>query len=112
MLIPFGKSVGNRGESVPVVLDTTQAVNGHGMFVGTSGMGKTHRILDAVTELVNSAAQLRRPIRVHVINALIAGQTTLQRLGIAADVTRRLNQWVPLRISGRPSANVTSLIAA
>lgn len=70
MLIQFGQSVGagSLAELGLVVLDTTRAVNGHGLFVGTSGMGKTHRIRDAIKELVHSAAQLRRPIRVHVID--------------------------------------------
>jgi hypothetical protein len=69
MLVPFGMSVGGRlGSSGPVVLDTLSAVNGHGLFVGTSGTGKTHRLRDGVKQLVNSAAKLQRPIRVHVID--------------------------------------------
>lgn len=70
MLIPFGISLNGRagGPKPEVVMDTARAINGHGLIVGTSGMGKTHRIRASVRELVNSAAQMQRAIRVHVID--------------------------------------------
>ena len=69
MLVPFGKSVSSRvGTGLSVALDTTRAVNGHGLFVGTSGTGKTHLIRHSVAQLVNSASTLRRPLRVHVFD--------------------------------------------
>lgn len=69
MLVPFGKSVaGRNGATSAIALDTQRAVNGHGLFVGTSGTGKTHMIRHAVTGVVNSAAACRRPLRVHVFD--------------------------------------------
>lgn len=69
MLVPFGKSVSGRvGAAVAVALDTQRAVNAHGLFVGTSGTGKTHMIRHSVTGVVNSAAASRRPLRVHVFD--------------------------------------------
>lgn len=68
MLVPFGKSVAGRGAAVAVALDTQRAVNGHGLFVGTSGTGKTHMIRHAVAGVVNSAATSRKPLRVHVFD--------------------------------------------
>lgn len=71
MLVPFGKLVpgsGRAGANVNIELDTERSINGHGLFVGKSGMGKTHRLRDGVRQVVNSAADLRRPIRVHVMD--------------------------------------------
>lgn len=69
MLVQFGKSVSGRvGASENVTLDTLRAINGHGLFVGTSGTGKTHLIRHSVAQLVSSAAQLRRRLRVHVFD--------------------------------------------
>lgn len=72
MLIPFGYAVNGAGvrsgNGALVALDTKRANNSHGLFVGTSGTGKTHRVRDAVRQLVASAAQLQRPIRIHVID--------------------------------------------
>lgn len=67
MLVPFGMVHGGRHGAM-VVLDTTCSVNPHGLFVGTSGTGKTHRIRDSVSQLIHSAATLQRPLRVHVID--------------------------------------------
>lgn len=70
MWVPFGREVSKRpGASGRLIgLDTQTAQNCHGLFVGTSGTGKTHLLRHAVTGLVNSAAEFRRPLRVHVFD--------------------------------------------
>lgn len=69
MIVSFGKTVAGRGVAGNgVELNTKQAVNSHGMFVGTSGTGKTHLLRHAIAELVKSAAMMRRPLRVHVFD--------------------------------------------
>lgn len=69
MRVSFGREVGGRaGVSPSVVLDTQRAVNGHGLFVGTSGTGKTFQIRHSVSGLVDSAVAMQRPLRVHVFD--------------------------------------------
>lgn len=52
----------------PVILDTARVVNPHVQICGVTGMGKTHRVKAMAESLVRSAAEMRRPIRVHVFN--------------------------------------------
>lgn len=66
MRIPFGQSVGRDAKAV--VLDTALAVNSHAMFLGTSGVGKTHNLRSALGKFAASAGELRRGIRIHVID--------------------------------------------
>lgn len=51
-----------------MALDTLQAINGHVQIAGITGMGKTYRIVALVKAMVESAAQLRQPLRVHVFD--------------------------------------------
>lgn len=50
------------------MLDTLQAINGHMQIAGITGMGKTYRIIALVKAMVESAASLRLPLRVHVFD--------------------------------------------
>ncbi|HJV75102.1 MAG TPA: DUF87 domain-containing protein [Noviherbaspirillum sp.] len=52
----------------PVVLDTLQAVNGHVQISGITGMGKSHRLEKLAKALVESAAALSVPLRIHVLD--------------------------------------------
>lgn len=52
-----------------VVIDTQRAVNAHLQVSGITGMGKTHTLQELVSGLVESAAELRKPVRVHVFDA-------------------------------------------
>ena len=52
----------------PIVLDTSRAINANVQISGITGMGKTHRIRSMATSLVQSASNLRQPIRVHVFD--------------------------------------------
>lgn len=99
MRVLFGIIRDRSGES-SFELDTRKSVNGHGLFVGTSGTGKTHRIRDAVTKLVNSAAEMRRPIRVHIID--VHGDITIS--GASDVLFSESTQWGfnPLEINPDP----------
>lgn len=52
----------------PVVLDTTKVINPHLQVSGITGIGKTYALQELVTNFVESAADLRRPVRVHVFD--------------------------------------------
>lgn len=52
----------------PVVVDTRKVINPHLQITGITGMGKTHTLQELVTSFVESAAELRQPVRVHVID--------------------------------------------
>jgi hypothetical protein len=56
------------GGGQPITLDTMKVINGHLQIAGITGMGKTHRIIRLVKAIVESAAQLRQPFRVHVFD--------------------------------------------
>lgn len=51
-----------------VVLDTLKVINGHLQIAGITGMGKTHRLIHLIRAMVESAANLGRPFRVHVFD--------------------------------------------
>lgn len=65
MQIPIGT---NQKTAAPVFVDTTTVVNPHMQINGVTGMGKSYQIRNMAKGLVRSAAQLRRPIRVHVFD--------------------------------------------
>lgn len=65
MLIRIGKDA-KTGK--PVIVDTQKVINPHLQMTGISGMGKTHTLQELVTSFVESAAELQRPVRVHVID--------------------------------------------
>lgn len=65
MQIHLGK---NTKTGLPVDWDTLKAINGHIQIAGVTGMGKTHRIRDLVSKLVQSASSLRQPLRIHVFD--------------------------------------------
>lgn len=52
----------------PFLLDTTQAINAHLQIAGITGMGKTHRLIKLVKSFVESASNLRQPLRLHVFD--------------------------------------------
>ena len=52
----------------PVVLDTTKVINPHLQVSGITGIGKTYALQELVTNFVESAADLKRPVRVHVFD--------------------------------------------
>lgn len=52
----------------PIDWDTLKAINGHIQIAGVTGMGKTHRIRALVAGLVQSASNLRQPLRIHVFD--------------------------------------------
>lgn len=52
-----------------MVLDTEKAINGHVQIAGITGMGKTYQITRLVKALVESAAELHQPMRVHVFDS-------------------------------------------
>ena len=61
--------IGNDAKSgQPVILDTLKAINPHLQVTGISGMGKTHTLQELVTSFVESAADLGKAVRVHVID--------------------------------------------
>lgn len=65
MLIRIGRDP-NTGNAV--VVDTQKVINPHMQVTGISGMGKTHTLQEMVTSFVESAADLRRAVRVHVFD--------------------------------------------
>lgn len=65
MQIVVGKDT-KTGE--PVIVDTLRAINGHLQITGVTGMGKTHTLVELISSLVESAAELGRPLRVHVFD--------------------------------------------
>lgn len=65
MLVQLGTNV-KTGQ--PVVLDTLQAINGHGQITGITGMGKSYTFQRIAKGLVESAASMRMPLRIHVID--------------------------------------------
>lgn len=52
----------------PIILDTLKAINPHLQVTGITGTGKTYTLQELVTSFVESAAQLHRPVRVHVFD--------------------------------------------
>lgn len=66
MRIVIGKSQ-RTGE--PMVLDTKRTINAHMQVSGITGMGKTHTLQELITGIVESAAEMGKPIRVHVFDA-------------------------------------------
>lgn len=52
----------------PVWLDTLRTINGHLQIAGITGMGKTHQIVHLVKSVVESASEMRQPLRVHVFD--------------------------------------------
>lgn len=52
----------------PVVFDTLTILNPHLQITAFTGMGKTYRIINLITNLVRSAANLRKPLRVHLFD--------------------------------------------
>ncbi|MES2879210.1 MAG: DUF87 domain-containing protein [Pseudomonadota bacterium] len=66
MRIVVGKSQ-RTGE--PVILDTKRAINAHLQVSGITGMGKTHTLQELISAIVESAAEMGKPIRVHVFDA-------------------------------------------
>lgn len=50
-------------------MDTQRVVNAHLQVSGITGMGKTFMLQELVSTLVESAAELGRPVRVHVFDA-------------------------------------------
>jgi hypothetical protein len=65
MLIKIGRNM-KTGE--PVVMDTARAINAHLQVSGVTGMGKTYMLQELVTSFVESAAELGKPVRVHVFD--------------------------------------------
>jgi len=67
MKITFGVDSGQRqrGNSVPVIWDSTTVVNGHFMLVGMSGAGKTYNLRKMVQQMRRSA---EGPLRFHVMD--------------------------------------------
>lgn len=52
----------------PVYIDTQKIINPHLQLTGITGMGKTYTLQELVTSFVESAAELQKPVRVHVID--------------------------------------------
>lgn len=65
MIITIGRDI-RTGE--PVIIDTTRIVNPHLQVTGVTGLGKTYMLQELVTSFVESAADLRHPVRVHVFD--------------------------------------------
>lgn len=65
MQITLGK---NSRTGHPVTLDTRSAINGHLQIAGITGMGKTHQLVALVRAMVESAAAMQQPLRVHVFD--------------------------------------------
>lgn len=65
MLMQLGKD-DKTGQSV--VMDTQRAINGHLQIAGGTGVGKTHRIRKLVESIVQSAHELKKPIRIHAFD--------------------------------------------
>lgn len=65
MIISIGRDT-RTGQ--PVVIDTMTVVNPHMQVTGVTGMGKTHALQEMVTSFVESAADLGKPVRVHVFD--------------------------------------------
>ena len=53
----------------PVTLDTLKVINGHLQIAGITGMGKTHQLVQLIQALVESAAHMQQPLRVHVFDS-------------------------------------------
>ncbi len=66
MEVTIGNHVQGSGQAL--TLDTLRVINGHLQIAGVTGMGKTHRIIRLVKSMVESAAHLRQPLRIHVFD--------------------------------------------
>lgn len=65
MQIALGENI-STGQ--PVALDTMRAINGHLQLAGISGLGKSYQVTRLIKELVESASQQQKPIRVHMFD--------------------------------------------
>lgn len=65
MQIVIGESITN---GHPVMVDTKVAINGHLQLAGISGLGKTFQLTRLIKELVESASEQRKPIRIHMFD--------------------------------------------
>lgn len=65
MQISFGRDMKT---GAPVIVDTLSVINPHLQVTGVSGMGKTYTLQELVTSFVESAADLGKPVRVHVFD--------------------------------------------
>jgi DNA helicase HerA-like ATPase len=68
MRIPFGNNASEaaRGREAPVVWDSARTINGHALYLGDSGTGKSYTLKKTAVHAVTSAPG---KLRVHIIDA-------------------------------------------
>jgi hypothetical protein len=65
MQVTFGSNI-DTGQNV--IMDTASLINGHLQISGISGTGKTHQLRFLIGAMVESAAKMGQPLRIHVID--------------------------------------------
>lgn len=58
----------SKGKIIPLVWDTKKLLNGHALFMGKSGTGKTYTLRDIITQIAEQAKRDGKEFRCHIMD--------------------------------------------